>query len=641
MADITVDDITVGAVLEKLRKGEWMVPQFQREFVWSNSEVESLVESIFQARPIGMVTLWEQADNQGLDLEHISLPDTGTDDLVYFKNDQPPPNRRYAILDGRQRSTALAMAFGGLRSKDFRRKHAGQFFLSLREEDEYERVQFIKSKDIVKTKLDSDSGALSQGLVPLALPEGAELMSRWMQFVQLLTDEKIYPGGELPPEEILERRNQILMSFFEGLSKTRLAVYVVPPEYSLGDICEIFETLNTTGTKVSTVDLIHSWLYSDSQGGDDVLLLRDWLSDMSAVEGAAGWLSAEQRPELAAQLVTACFIALEKRHKPRAFSGKPSAMNSVKAGDLLGTPTQHWRDVMKPEHSDKLAEFLRDFQFLVAGGLFPATRAPYPASAAIYVALRWHHEFDGDDAEGWSLDQLNSVFRAFYWRNALSSRYDQGFLTQVGADIRGLKKLLSDGAPNTGATEWIKFADERLEALIDKSMPEVDELTKRATDGSTAGAMRSALRLRMLARAEKDILDPALPLHLGANSDVELHHIFPSKWCKTNRDGEIARLLDEKDEFGHDWLGSTANLMPLSKNSNLYWRDKKPAQALNDRDIEYASSPASFEQVYIDETAFNLLTSPSENDHSEVSAFWKHRARLIAEDMLKQTTITL
>ena len=84
MAEIQVSSLGIGDLLEKLRRGEWQVPQFQREFVWNIADVENLAWSIFSARPIGMVTLWEQPPNSGLELENVSLADSGSSGLIYF-----------------------------------------------------------------------------------------------------------------------------------------------------------------------------------------------------------------------------------------------------------------------------------------------------------------------------------------------------------------------------------------------------------------------------------------------------------------------------------------------------------------------------------------------------------------------------
>src|ERR1035438_10360699 len=85
-----------------------------------------------------------------------------------------------------------------------------------------------------------------------------------MRYLQALKNASNYPQTKLPSERELDRRDQVLKSAFQGLVGTKLAVYVVPETYHLSEICEIFETLNTTGTKVSTVDLIHSRLYADT-----------------------------------------------------------------------------------------------------------------------------------------------------------------------------------------------------------------------------------------------------------------------------------------------------------------------------------------------------------------------------------------
>jgi uncharacterized protein with ParB-like and HNH nuclease domain len=64
MSRLMVTDITVPGLLERLRKREWLVPAFQRDFVWSTADVVALVVSIFESRPIGMATLWEQGTNR-------------------------------------------------------------------------------------------------------------------------------------------------------------------------------------------------------------------------------------------------------------------------------------------------------------------------------------------------------------------------------------------------------------------------------------------------------------------------------------------------------------------------------------------------------------------------------------------------
>jgi uncharacterized protein with ParB-like and HNH nuclease domain len=48
MSDLTVTDTTVPGVLDSLKKGEWLVPEFQRDFVWSIDQVSALIQSILR-----------------------------------------------------------------------------------------------------------------------------------------------------------------------------------------------------------------------------------------------------------------------------------------------------------------------------------------------------------------------------------------------------------------------------------------------------------------------------------------------------------------------------------------------------------------------------------------------------------------
>jgi hypothetical protein len=201
---------------------------------------------------------------------------------------------------------------------------------------------------------------MGKGLFPLASNmEGEPVLAQWMRYLQALEKPDHYKNAKLPSPEELARRNKILQEAFQGIVQTKLAVYIVPEKYSLSDICEIFETLNTTGTRVSTVDLIHSWLYNDTFHLGNPLLLREWIDDLGEKDGAIGWASKDDRPELVAQTVTACYLALESKPVPRQFGkGKISHLTSVKASDLLATPTEHWKHVR--QHEDLFAQYLGD-----------------------------------------------------------------------------------------------------------------------------------------------------------------------------------------------------------------------------------------------------------------------------------------
>jgi hypothetical protein len=159
VGSLNVSDTNVPELIKKLKTGEWLSPLFQRDFVWSNAAVVSLVNSIIDARPVGMITLWEQEGDSALPLEPISIPDwdpsAGKTGDKFFADPASRPGRYYAILDGRQRSTALAMAFGGLRAGSGVYRTAGRFFLDVKAKEESERVVFKTEREVEKGRLNT------------------------------------------------------------------------------------------------------------------------------------------------------------------------------------------------------------------------------------------------------------------------------------------------------------------------------------------------------------------------------------------------------------------------------------------------------------------------------------------------------
>ncbi|RYG97333.1 MAG: DUF262 domain-containing protein [Alphaproteobacteria bacterium] len=629
MADL-VSSIGIGELVDRLRAGEYLVPRFQREFVWTTADVTALLNSIIESHPIGMMTLWEQPDDSGLELEHISLPDEDAENggTSYFGVNEHRTKKTYAILDGRQRSTAIAIAFGGLKAHT-KKRQGGKFFLNVVSEDAAERIVFKTNSDVESQNLNVIANCISEGLFPFEFsgdPDG-NVVDRWMRYQRDIIDRRFYKDGKLPDQEEIDRRVAILDEAVKGVTSTMLAIYIVPQRFDLGAICEIFETLNTTGTTVSTVDLIHSWLYSDTQSDKSPINLRDWIKELGQTDGGAGWASPDDRPELIAQFVTATYL-LEKRPSPaRKVGGRVQDVKSVKSSDLLATPTEHWKDVISK--TDEFSSYLLDFQECVAKNRFGMISCPYPISAAIYIALRWANKVD---SRGWKPDAINAVYRAFFWRNALNGRYDQGFLTKMATDLKMLEELL-DALPEHGTFgEWAQYASRTLDQheipTRDKAALVANLLSKKP-----AGALGKALVLPVLTGPRRDLLDPTLSIEMGRSPEpVEVHHLFPRAWVQNNV------LKVDMDEWRNDGKGMVeciANLTPMLRSSNATWKAKAPGKALTDAHVMPSTHLPVLRAHWLSDSIFDALTDQEDG----LPRFWQLRASAIAEDLIQRMAV--
>ena len=121
MSGIKIEAISIGELLSNLFENRYLIPEFQRDFVWKEDQILGLLNSILVAKPIGMITVWEQEFESQLPLENIKVEDRDNSKLINydkFFSENPVKNNRAAlpasyhvILDGKQRSTAIAMAF--------------------------------------------------------------------------------------------------------------------------------------------------------------------------------------------------------------------------------------------------------------------------------------------------------------------------------------------------------------------------------------------------------------------------------------------------------------------------------------------------------------------------------------------------
>jgi len=119
--------ITIHQAIERIRKNEYLLPSFQREFVWSSKQIEKLFDSLMKGYPISSMLFWKvkgetktdfrfyQFIKQYIQFHKTHNESTNTDQVNDF----------HSILDGQQRLTALFIGLcGSYAYKEYRRAYA-------------------------------------------------------------------------------------------------------------------------------------------------------------------------------------------------------------------------------------------------------------------------------------------------------------------------------------------------------------------------------------------------------------------------------------------------------------------------------------------------------------------------------------
>ena len=90
-------------LIKKASDQEVVVPEFQREYVWTRDQMKLLLDSLYRDYTIGSILIWDGKDELarkrvGGSLNELQFPEGKDEKVVY-------------ILDGQQRITSLLFAF--------------------------------------------------------------------------------------------------------------------------------------------------------------------------------------------------------------------------------------------------------------------------------------------------------------------------------------------------------------------------------------------------------------------------------------------------------------------------------------------------------------------------------------------------
>ncbi|WP_446011162.1 DUF262 domain-containing protein, partial [Candidatus Electrothrix sp.] len=102
----------VPTLLELIRTHRFRIPQFQRNFRWTNAQIKLLVDSMARNYPMG--SLLALAKNPEIPLQsrsidaYVSQPDVNSLTSDY---DLPDTDSLFYVLDGQQRLTSIARVF--------------------------------------------------------------------------------------------------------------------------------------------------------------------------------------------------------------------------------------------------------------------------------------------------------------------------------------------------------------------------------------------------------------------------------------------------------------------------------------------------------------------------------------------------
>jgi hypothetical protein len=296
-------------------------------------------------------------------------------------------------------------------------------------------------------------------------------------------------------EDLQDEMFRIRQELLPGLREYEIPAVRLPSDVPLAAIAKIFETLNRTGVRLATFDLMVARLYPYD------FRLRDEWEEARAVYDQFGEFGVEDGVEILK------LIALEE-HMRQRDAGIKVTVKGVRESDVLTldprTSIDHW-----PAAAQALAnalDFVKEQCGAIRKSIIPSSTMLLPLAHMLWPD-RPRRAGLQDDLTRW------------FWATSFSQAYAQGANTQAVADTRALRAWQSDATAMPPSVRQFRLDRELL------------------TDGRRRNEMLvRGILCRLVMRNARDWVEDRRFQDLG--DPLQIHHVIPSEYLDKHYRGD-------------------------------------------------------------------------------------------------------
>lgn len=248
-------DISIKALIEKIKSKEITLPEIQRRYVWTSTKVRDLLDSLYRGYPTGTILIWEsQKENQ---------PSRN------FNVDMTPSHSAIStnlmLLDGQQRLTSLTALITGEQVKVKNSKRSIEIMFNLEHPDAFSREESgdIEEDEENEEFLDQESESADEDKLNLkkfafvVYSKSFENKKEWVK----VTDIFKKSGSQILRERGLHSDDKNWDKYINRIEKVQnireypYVMNVLGKEYDYDEVTEIFVRVNSSGIKLRSSDL--------------------------------------------------------------------------------------------------------------------------------------------------------------------------------------------------------------------------------------------------------------------------------------------------------------------------------------------------------------------------------------------------
>lgn len=516
------DHVSLNTLINRLKEGRFVIPDFQREFEWRPWDIRELMRSIFLDYYIGSLLLWKgkRENFAALSCEPV---------YGYGGNASP----EYIVLDGQQRLTAMYYAFLApdlpLPNRSFRAFYFIRVDKFMAEEyDEAFHYDWLTKR--WSKVLGNPSNQYAEHLFPLSVVgAGGWDLPNWVQGYDKFWGEKAKAAsdsGDAAADQFARHAEnaKVFGEHLRGITEQYQISYIeLDQDLGVDKVCDIFTQINSRGIRLDAFDLVNALLKPKG-----LQLKHLWRS-------AAPRLEFVETEKMNVYILQVMSILRQAYCSPKyLYFLLPGQEKPVRDPDGtrrkeilipdIGDFEKRWNEAVGAlEKAIKLLRHPQEF------GAISSNYLPYVSILPIFAALQAHVKTLPAHRQ---LDAQRKI-RHWYWASVFTNRYSGSVESTAARDFLDLKSWLDDDIAEPALILEFKSRFKNLELRKE---------TKRGT------SVYNGIFNLLVLQGARDWMTGNVPQH----GDLDDHHIVPQAWGAKRLPGNLVHTILNRTPLSAD-----------------------------------------------------------------------------------------
>lgn len=514
---IRPDSYGITTYLERLQRGEYQIPTFQRDVVWDRTRVKRLWDSIYSFYPLGSILVWRTETRLQKHREiggHPLEERSGNGEYQY-------------LLDGQQRTTALLTSMYGGSVKGKEGKNLQLYVdLTVEDADEVEDASW-RERFLFWDEIDDRDGQLLRNAGrKKRFDDGLIVLVSDIAHQYPGLERRLVEGGREDYDDPARRQLRELKQVFDNYKLSFIELRGI----EVAEVCQIFERINQAGQPLSMFDIVVAKTFRPEDDGVEGFYLRGMFEEFRRQLDSAGSRFAALDDMTLLQIVA----VLVRENVP------DSGVQNITDRYLNSLRTEHIEAIWDPATKAirKTFDFFDNHLRLPGPALVPY-RYFYMTLAAYF------YENDKPDYD---------LLKNYFWYHSFHNDDLLSNTTHLRDHVNRLRST----------KEGEEFGFGRL--LIDRQK-------LRATSYSTRGRLSRAMLALYANQNPVDWAHTDRPVlaevYYELTDNPNLHHIFPLDFC----DKEVVDARWANSLLNIAYLTQITNLQISNRNPIDYMRD--------------------------------------------------------------------